>query len=454
MPKKKEIIEIQIDRLDFPNKGTGFFEGERVLVKNTLPGQRVKAVVTKAKKGRIEAAFFEVSQKATYEIEPKCSQFGICGGCAYQNITLEKENEMKAEQVLRLLAKEDIEGFDFQGILSSPVIEGYRNKCEFSFGDSGKDGPLQLGMRKMRSMYEVASLEDCNIIDSDYRRIAAAVLNFFRQRGESFYHKKLHRGFLRHLVVRKGASTGEILINLVTSSQSELDEKAFTETLLSLDLDGEICGILHTINDSLADVVKADSMKILWGKDFFTEKIMDLDFKVTPFSFFQTNSRGAEVLYGVAKEYAGEEKRKVIFDLYCGTGTIAQIMSEKAEKVIGVELVEEAVFAARENAKGNDILNCEFIAGDVGKVIETLENKPDIIVVDPPRDGLHPKALERLIEFNAPEIIYVSCKPTSLARDLKILTQKGYRAVKIRCVNQFPKTRHVETVCLLRRENI
>ena len=453
MPKKKEIIELNIERLDFPNKGIGFFDGEKVLVKNTLPGQRVKAVVTKAKKGRVEAALLELSEKAPYETEPKCSQFGICGGCAYQNISLEKENEIKAEQVLHLLEKEGIEGFEFEGILSSPVLEGYRNKCEFSFGDSGKDGPLQLGMRKMHSMYEVASLENCNIIDSDYRKISAAVLDFFRERGETFYHKKLHKGFLRHLVVRKGASTGEILINLVTSSQSKLDETVFTESLLNLDLDGSICGILHTVNDGVADIVKADSMKILYGRDFFTEKLMGLEFKVTPFSFFQTNSRGAEVLYGVAKEYAGEKRRSVIFDLYCGTGTIAQIMSEKAEKVIGVELVEEAVLAARENAKRNDILNCEFIAGDVGKVMESLEYKPDVIVVDPPRDGLHPKALEKLIEFDAPEIIYVSCKPSSLARDLKILAQKGYRPGKIKCVNQFPRTRHVETVCLLLREN-
>ena len=171
------------------------------------------------------------------------------------------------------------------------------------------------------------------------------------------------------------------------------------------------------------------------------------------FSFFQTNSKGAEVLYSVAKEYAGGNERNVIFDLYCGTGTIAQIMASKAKKVIGIELVEEAVEAARENAERNGIENCEFIAGDVGKVIETLKERPDVIIVDPPREGLRPNALEKLAEFGAPEIIYISCKPSSLARDLVMLGEKGYKAVRIKCVNQFPRTRHIETVCLLKRQN-
>ncbi|MBR0104865.1 MAG: 23S rRNA (uracil(1939)-C(5))-methyltransferase RlmD [Firmicutes bacterium] len=452
MPKKKELIELYIDELAFPNKGRGLFEGERVTVKNTLPGEKVLACVTKAKHGRIEAALREIMEKAPYEIEPKCGQFGICGGCAYQNISCEKENEIKKNQVLKLLETAGIKDFEFEGILSSPDLEGYRNKCEFSFGDSEKGGTLQLGMRKTRSMYEVASLADCNIIDSDYRKIAKTVLEFFRSRNETFFHKKLHEGFLRHLVVRKGRVTGEILVNLVTSSQSSLAEDEFVNALLGLELAGKITGILHTVNDNIADVVAADEMRILYGKDFFTEKIMGLEFKVTPFSFFQTNSKGAEVLYSVAKDYAGDSERNVIFDLYCGTGTIAQIMSSKAKKVIGVELVEEAVEAAKENARRNGIENCEFIAGDVGRVIETLEEKPDVIIVDPPREGLRPNALEKLVEFDAPEIIYISCKPTSLARDLSLLAEKGYKAEKIKCVNQFPRTRHIETVCLLKRE--
>lgn len=453
MPKKKEIIEISICDLEFPNKGTAKIEDLKVIVKNTLPGQVVRAMITKVRKGKAEAAVMETLEKAPYEISPKCSQFGVCGGCAYQNISLEKENEIKKNQVLKLLNDAGIGDFSFEGILSSPVSEGYRNKCEFSFGDSEKGGMLQLGMRKTRSMYEVSSLSDCNIIDSDYRKIAEEVLSFFREEKETFFHKKLHTGFLRHLVIRKGASTGEILVNLVTSSQSVLDEERFLKRLTGISLEGSICGILHTVNDGIADTVSADSMKILYGKDYFTEKLMGLEFKVTPFSFFQTNSKGAELLYSAAAEYAGKDMSDTLFDLYCGTGTIAQIMSGYAKKVIGVEIVEEAVLAAKENAERNHIDNCQFIAGDVAKVIQELTYTPDVIIVDPPRDGLHPKAIEKLIEFNAPKIVYISCKPSSLARDLVFLEANGYKAERIKCVNQFPRTRHVETICLLERKN-
>ena len=221
-----------------------------------------------------------------------------------------------------------------------------------------------------------------------------------------------------------------------------------------MELDGRIVGILHTYNDSLADVVQNDRTEILWGRDYFYEELLGLRFKISPFSFFQTNSLGAEVLYSTAREYIGETKDRVIFDLYSGTGTIAQILAPVAAKVVGVEIVEEAVEAARVNAQLNGLSNCSFIAGDVLKVVDELQEKPDLIVLDPPRDGIHPKALQKIIDFGVERIVYISCKPTSLARDLELLQGRGYRVEKAVGVDMFPWTGNVETIVLLQRETL
>ena len=263
-----------------------------------------------------------------------------------------------------------------------------------------------------------------------------------------------HEGYLRHLLVRKAHKTGEIMIDLVTSTQESPDLQEYVKLLLDLKLDGTITGILNTHNDSLADTVQNDGTDILYGRDYIYEELLGLRFKITPFSFFQTNTLGAEVLYSKTREYVGELKNKVVFDLYSGTGTIAQVMAPVASKVVGVEIVEEAVVAARENAHFNGLDNCEFIAGDVLKVVGDLTDKPDIIILDPPRDGIHPKAIGPIIDFGVDTIVYVSCKPTSLARDVKIFESRGYKLVKACCVDMFPGTGNVETVVLLSKGEI
>ena len=214
-------------------------------------------------------------------------------------------------------------------------------------------------------------------------------------------------------------------------------------------MSGKIIGILHTTNDSLADVVQADKIDILYGQDYFYEEILGLKFKISPFSFFQTNTLGAEILYKTARDFVGETKDKVIFDLYSGTGTIAQMLAPVAKKVVGVEIVEEAVEAAKVNAELNGLDNCEFIAGDVLKVVDELEDKPDFIVLDPPRDGIHPKAIQKIIDFGVEQMVYISCKPTSLARDLEVFEAAGYKVKRATAVDQFPNTVHIETVVLL-----
>ena len=462
--KKGEIYEGVVERIDFPNKGRVHVEGETVTVKNAIPGQKIRFQINKKRKNRMEGRLLEVTEKSPMEKrDPVCSIFPSCGGCMYQTMSYEDQLAMKAGQVKKLLDDALVEAgqvneageadYPFLGIKGSPKEFAYRNKMEFSFGDEYKDGPLSLGLHKKGSTYDVLTACDCKIVHDDFTKILTCVLAYFKERNASYYHKISHEGYLRHLLVRRAENTGEILANLVTTSQEEWDLMPLVQEVLGLPLEGKVVGFLHIINDSLTDVVKSDETKVLYGQDYFYEELLGLKFKITPFSFFQTNSLGAEVLYQTAREFIGDalddEASQTVFDLYSGTGTIAQILSPVAKKVIGVEIVEEAVVAARENAALNGLTNCEFIAGDVLKVIDTIEEKPDYIVLDPPRDGIHPKALEKIIRYNVPQMVYISCKPTSLARDLEVLQARGYKVKKVQCVDMFPSTGNVETVCLL-----
>ncbi len=453
--KKGQIISGKVIRLDYPNKGIVETAEGNCVVKNTLPGQQITLMINKIKKGKPEGRLLSVDKKSASEIESPCPHFGLCGGCTSMSLPYESQLPIKEEQVKRLLDSVlDKQGspYCWEGIEGSPRQFGYRNKMEFSFGDEEKDGPLSLGMHKRNSFYDVVTVGECQIVDTDYRNILTFTKEYFE--GFSFYHRLKHEGYLRHLLVRKAAKTEDILIALVTTSQEEYDLTLWQEGLLHLALTGKIKGILHIINDSVADVVKSDKTEILYGQDWFYEEILGMKFKISTFSFFQTNSLGAEVLYETARAFIGEisgkEGRKpVIYDLYSGTGTIAQMMAPVAEKVIGVEIVEEAVLAARENAELNTLQNCEFIAGDVLKVLDCIDEKPDFIILDPPRDGVHPKALQKIIDYGMERLLYISCKPTSLVRDLEEFIKAGYVVERAAAVDMFPATAHVETVCLL-----
>jgi 23S rRNA (uracil1939-C5)-methyltransferase len=355
------------------------------------------------------------------------------------------------------LLREVVSGeLPFEGIIGSPVTEEYRNKMEFSFGDEYKDGPLALGLHKRNSMYDIVPVTECKIIDEDYRKILTCVQDYAIEKELPFQHKLSHEGYLRHLLVRKSVKTGQILVDIVTTTQIEHDFTELINRLTSIEYKGTLTGVLHTFNDSLADAVINEKTELLYGQDYIEEELLGLRFKITPFSFFQTNSLGAEVLYSKAREYvlsggfgdvAGS--KPVIYDLYTGTGTIAQMLSPVASKVIGVEIVAEAVEAAKKNAAQNGLTNCEFIADDVLKALDNIEIKPDFIVLDPPRDGIHPKALEKIIDYGVDRMVYISCKPTSLARDLVTLQERGYKVEKCCCVDMFPNTGHVETVVKL-----
>lgn len=451
--KKGQICEGIIECVKFPNKGIVRVDGREVIVKNGLEGQRVRFSVNKIRKGKCEGRLLKVLERSPLEIEAECPHFGVCGGCIYQNLPYEEQLRLKERQLKELL--DSVCGdYRFLGVKPSPLKKRYRNKMEFSFGDEFKGGPLALGMHKRGSFYDIVTVDGCQIADEDFGKILRCTLDYFQEQGVDFYHKMSHEGYLRHLLVRKGVRTGDILIDLVTTTQEDISEVEWVNRLFSLSLDGDIVGILHTFNNSVADVVKDEGTKVVYGQDYLYEELLGLRFKISPFSFFQTNSLGAEVLYETAREFLGDARDKVIFDLYSGTGTIAQMLAPVASKVVGVEIVEEAVQAARENAKLNGLENCEFIAGDVLKVLDELTDKPDLIVLDPPRDGIHPRALPKIIGYQVERIVYISCKPTSLVRDLAVFRENGYEVVKAVGVDMFGGTGHTECVVGIQRKHI
>ena len=482
--KRKELYKgIVTDRIHFPARAEVEVieaenpedNGQRVLIKNVIPGQKIEFRLKKQTAGNL----VNILEESEYETEKRCPVFGECGGCVYLSMDYEAQLEMKRKEIVRIMGtaldgihngaymgegeapyvSDDSEYYKvsdaiFDEIVPSPSVHEYRNKMEYSFGDEVKDGEIVIGMHRRNSKYAISPADDCLIVHEDFNKIVRKTRQMVNESGLDFYHNMAREGVLRHLLLRRSAFNGEIMIVIVTTTQDMERTAEFTnkykDALLELEneLEGKIAGIMHIENDAIADAVKCDKLNLLYGKDFITENLLGLEFKITPFSFFQTNSRGAELLYQTVRDYIGETNQKVIFDLYSGTGTIAQILAPVAKHVTGVEIVEEAVEAARVNAKLNGLDNCSFIAGDVLKVVDDLTEKPDLIVLDPPRDGIHPKALPKIIAFDVPTIVYVSCKPTSLVRDREVLEAAGYRMVKARAVDMFPATGGIETVAL------
>lgn len=467
--KKGAVMEGMVRATHFPNRGDVQIipdeEGTtdrsgRVLVKNVLPGQQIRLRITKKRKDRCEGVLLEVTGRSPEEVESDCVHFPECGGCLMRTLPYTCQLELKEKQVREIL-ESVCPQLPFEGIIPSPDVNGYRNKMEFSFGDRIPGGPLELGLHRKGSFYDVLTTDRCMIVDEDFRLILRTVLDLTAAYELPYYHKVRHEGYLRHLLIRKGRNTGQILAALVTGSGFACPDQSKTEglflaelvdALTGLDLKGKLTGLLHIRNDRVSDTISADEIRTLYGQNWFIEKLDGLSFKISPFSFFQTNTAGAQVLYRKVCEYASVENGMSIYDLYSGTGTIAQMLAGVAGHVTGVEIVGEAVEAARENAERNGLENCTFIAGDVLSVLDELEEKPDMIILDPPRDGVHPKALNKIISYGVKRMVYISCKVTSLARDLPVLREAGYCVERCCCVDMFPATANIETVVLLSRE--
>ena len=447
--KKGNVITLKIDSNRFPFTGEGKAEGKTVHIKNSLKGQLVEAKITKFSKGIAIGKTLKVLEGSDLESESGCVHFPECGGCLLQNVPYKKQLEMMEEQLLMLLEEEGISGHEYLGMIGSELETRYRNKMEYTFGNPLMGEPMELGLHRRGRFTDVLGTYECVIAPSDFGIIQKSTRDFFFDKDIPFYHKGSHEGYLRHLIVRKGFRTNELLIVLDTSSQMDYDLTEYVNMLLNLELDGNIVGVVHSTNDNLADAFISDKVETLYGRDHYFEEISGLRFKVTYNSFFQTNPIGAERLYEEAINMLPDISGKTVFDLFSGTGTIAQIMAKKAKKVVGIELIEEAVASARVNAELNGIDNAEFIAGDVFKVLDGLEIKPDVIVVDPPRMGMTEKTVDKVASYGVKTIVYVSCNPRTLVDNVKQLEKLGYKMKELIFKDMFPGTRHVETVCLL-----
>ena len=385
-----------------------------------------------------------------------CRDREFCGGCSYQGVPYEEQLRIKEGEVRQLLDAKSIKYGEFLPIQPSPSRYAYRNKMEYTFGDQVKDGPTTLGMHQKGRFMSIITVDQCQLVHEDFNRILRATLEYVEGKGYSHYHKKRHTGLMRHLIIRRGVRTGELLVNIVTASDNNpmaggevFDEAGYVQAIRSLPLENQVVGILRTINDRLADAVYCDELRILDGRDYYNEEIMGLQFRVSAFSFFQTNVEAVEGLYTYAVSLIDDFEGKDAFDLYCGTGTITQVLARKARTALGVELVEEAVEVARQTAKLNGLDNCRFIAGDCFKVLDSIAEKPDVIVVDPPRVGIKPDALDKIIGYGVDQIVYVSCNPKSLAENLYYFQYYGYRIESVRPFDNFPGTKHVECVVLM-----
>ena len=449
--KRKDIIEFEIGSMEFGGESSTLIGKRKVKMKGGITGQKVKAIVKKARSEKAEVKLLEVVENSPIETEETCAHFGQCGGCSILSVPYEKQLEIKSEQVLKLFEEQDIREFEFLGIEGSPDERVYRNKMEYTFGDEVKGGPLTLGMHKKGRHLDIITVDDCRLVDEDFIKVLTSTVEYFGQKELPYYRINSHQGFLRNLVVRKGVNTNQLMVNIVTTTQIDFDMTEYKDMILNLGTKAEVVSILHTINDGLADAVNCDELRVLHGRDYIEEVVLGLRFKISPFSFFQTNTKGAEKLYTIAREFVGDHEGKVLFDLYSGTGTIGQVMASAAKQVYGIELIEEAVVAANQNAKLNGLDNCEFIAGDVAKVVKNLEAKPDLIVVDPPRPGVHKDAIRDISGFGANEIIYISCNPRTLVLDLKGFEAYGYKVEKVKLMDMFPNTPHCETAVKLKK---
>lgn len=500
MKRKTEGTAV-IERLDYPNKGRFTVtdaDGSAVrgTIKNTIPGQTIHFRVFKKHKGRVECSIVETLKRSPLETRnPVCDIFGECGGCVYQMMPYESQMDMKSDMTKRLLEPVLSPDSVFDGIKASPREFGFRNKMDFSFGNEEKGGELRLGLHRKQTRYTVLNADTCKTVHPDMTKILTCVREYCLEKDLPIYNKVTHEGFLRFLLIRRSEATGEILICLAHTTQMSWDWTELGERLKGLELnislntdsdfdqtetapqeiekedtsgsqtdgesekiEGNIVGFFEADDDSYGDALKPEEVRCVFGRNYMTEKLLGLEFQVTLFSFFQTNSGGAEVLYDVVRQYVKASsklsEKPVIYDLYCGTGTIAQVVSGEADKVYGIEIIPEAVEAAKENAKRNHITNCEFFAGDVLETLPSVVEKarPDYLILDPPREGIRPATLRRLMEFDVNNMVYVSCKASSFVQDMNVMKDYGWKIKRYAFVDMFPQAAHVEVVVLLTRQ--
>ncbi|HET8743216.1 MAG TPA: 23S rRNA (uracil(1939)-C(5))-methyltransferase RlmD [Gaiella sp.] len=443
-----EEVELRVDSLAYGGNGVARLDGFVVFVRGALPGDRVRARATKVKRGFAEATRTALLEPGEERVEAPCRHFGVCGGCRFQDYAYAAQVASKEAQVRDALTR--IGGFTdppVEAIVPAESQYRYRNKLEYSFS-TGDEG-LVLGFHRAGRWDEVIEVEECLLTTDLGNEIREAVKRWARAEGLEPYDQETGDGYLRHLVVREGRNTGQALVVLVTAPGERFDVDFLVETLTAFPA---VRSIHWAVNDRPAEVTNLPTA-VLWGDEWIEEELCGLRFRIRPNAFLQTNTQMAERLYGLAREGAALTGTETVYDLYCGTGTIGLSLAGSAASVWGVEISEESVACAIENAAANGIENASFFAGNVGQSLDELREKagpPDVVVVDPPRAGLAGKALRRTGSLRAPRLVYVSCNPTTLASDLAVLRDEvGYRLERCTPVDMFPHTPHIETVSSL-----
>jgi 23S rRNA (uracil1939-C5)-methyltransferase len=442
-PRRGDELRLTVDTLAFGGAGVARLDGYVVFVSGGIPGDTVRAVVGKAKRGYAEARAVEILQPGPERLEPRADH----PGAPWQVLPYERQLEVKqalTDDALRRLGR--LDGYALEPIVPAEQPWRYRNKLEYSFGQDA-EGRLVCGFHAPGRWEEIVEVTDCLLASEASNRAREEVVAWCRAQGLSAYDRRLGSGFLRNLVVREGRRTGELQVRLVTGP-GELDGESLAQSLAGVD------GLLHTRTEALAETTVGGETQLLHGADRLEERLGGLELAISGEAFFQTNTEMAERLYGLAIEYAGLSGFERVYDLYCGIGTIGLLMAARAAEVNGLEIVEDAVADAIRNAARNDIDNARFYAGDVRLALRELAERagrPDVLVVDPPRAGLSQKVVRRIIETSPKRIVYVSCNPTTLAPNARQLVDAGYRLTKVRPVDMFPQTPHVECVAQLER---
>lgn len=464
--RKKPFLEnIKIESYAAEGKSIAHLEDGKVLfVANAIPGDVVNVKVTRNKKSYAEGKVIDVVEESDKRVEPFCEHFGVCGGCKWQMLPYEQQLEYKQQQVEDQLKRiGHVELPPIQPISGSPKQRFYRNKLEFTFcahkyrtyeelaAAEGIDLPREqaLGFHAPGFFDKVVPVNQCYLQDEPTNTLLKVLRTYTEQREYSYYDHKAHTGWLRNIIIRV-ARTGEVLVNLVLNNEDEAERVALLEHILEY-VPG-ITSLHYTINPKWNDSINDLDVKLYKGKGYIEETLEDFRFLISPKSFFQTNTYQAEELYRITREFAGLTGGEVLYDLYCGTGSIGIFCSQNAGKIIGIEVIEEAIEDAKKNAANNNIKHSHFYAGDVADICtdEFFEEhgKPDVIITDPPRAGMHQKLVEQLLKMRAPKIVYVSCNPATQARDLQLLSE-SYNITRLQPVDMFPHTHHIENVALL-----
>ena len=450
--QKKDIIELEIYDLAYGGTSVAKVDGLVVLVRGGIPGDVVQAQITKKKTNYAEAKIIQIIKESELRTKPSCSHFGLCGGCTWQDLKYEEQLKFKTKQVKESL--KHIGGFSEPPVhdaLACVEIFYYRNKMEYAFFPH-PDKKLILGLHPRGRFDLVFDLEECFLQSKTANGILDVVRRFAKEKNLPAYENKNQSGLLRFLVIKEGKNTGMTMVNLVTHIGNLPFQEEFCNALFSNF--PSVKSILRNINSRLAQIAIGEEEELLGGERTIIERLGQFRFEISSNSFFQTNSQQAEKLYQVVLNMAELQGDEEVLDLYCGNGTISIFLSQVAKKVIGVEAVEESVQNARRNAGLNGISNCEFICGEARKVLKNFESErkiPHLVVIDPPRAGLHPHVIKSLLNMKPPKIIYVSCNPTTLARDLKTFCEENYRLEKVQPVDMFPHTYHIESVAKLLR---